>query len=82
MGVSGVAGLAPKAEVDVILLSHTGESFEDGFGAFFAEFGSVHLALVYADFGRGRVEVEGEPCCGEGVVGAGVRGFVGGDAAF
>ena len=82
MTIPRIARLAPEVKLDTGLIADGGPALNDHVCLFGAEFRIEVGALVDAGGGRGRVQVEGLPGCGEGVRGGRVRGFVEGDAAL
>lgn len=82
MAIPRTARLASKAEVYASVFAHGSQALDYHGRLFIAELRLVEGPLIDSDFGRGRVQVEGEPGRAECVVGGRMRGLVEGDAAF
>lgn len=67
MCVPGVACLAAKSEIDADLASDLGKANLHHLGSLGAKLALVEFLLVYGLFRRVWVQIEGCPCCGEGV---------------
>ena len=78
--VARVPDLAPEFEIDAHGFPHLHEAGVHGRHPLGAEAGIHVFTLVDAGAGHGRVELVGQPGCGEGVGGGWVAGSVEGDA--